>query len=188
MEYFESYLCEGHFCSGSPWHDPTACSQCQWSSREIVVRHWNSNYSGHFRYPPWLKSGWVIMHWKPRSTIYVILSQRINWAQIGILRNLHKHNFNMHWNIFKIYTSYYIYFNVAISMKLLIYIYVLCCRDVHIIDLNLYFALVMLRLWVTPAHRHSNFKGVPMAMTIGASAHYEHLAACRCASGHMYTW
>ena len=47
-------------------------------------------------------------------------------------------------------------------MKLFIYIYVLCWRDVHIVDLKLYFALVVLRLWVTPAHRQSNFKGVPM--------------------------
>ena len=33
MEYLEIYLCEDQFCSGSP----TAFSQCQWSSTEIVV-------------------------------------------------------------------------------------------------------------------------------------------------------
>ena len=71
------------------------------------------------------------MHWKPWNKIYVILTQRINWVQIGILRNLHKRNFNMHWNIFKVHTSYYVYFNAAISIKLFIYIYIMLQACTH---------------------------------------------------------
>ena len=122
-EYLQSYLCEADFCCGFPSRGPRGCSLCLWSWAHTALRHWSNNYCWHSGCLPWFKNGWAIMHWKPRTTIYVILRQCRNWAQVGILRNLHKRNLKMLWNMLKVHTRYYIYCNVPISVQLLIYIY-----------------------------------------------------------------
>ena len=61
-------------------------------------------------------------------------------------------------------------------------------RDVHMVDFNLYFHFVMLRCCLAVPHQYIFCKGVPIALTITASAWFQQFLACQCAGPGMYTW
>ena len=78
----------------------------------------------------------------------------------------------MHSNIFKVDKSYYVYLNAAITIKLFIYIYIMLQACTHH-RFQVIFPIGGVEVVGNTRHIGTMiFKGVPMAMTIGASACY----------------